>query len=64
MRVHDLGHTYASLAAQAGLSLPMIGALLGHTQAQTTARYSHLVGQPVHQAAVVVGEALERALGG
>ena len=30
-RVHDLRHTYASVLASAGLSLPMIGQLLGHT---------------------------------
>jgi integrase len=42
VRIHDLRHTYASLAAMAGHSLPIIGKLLGHTQAQTTARYAHL----------------------
>jgi integrase len=42
VRIHDLRHTYASLAAAAGHSLPVIGKLLGHTQAQTTARYAHL----------------------
>jgi integrase len=42
VRPYDLRHTYASLAADSGASLPMIGALLGHTQAQTTMRYVHL----------------------
>ena len=41
-RVHDLRHTYASLLASAGMSLPIIGALLGHSQPATTARYAHL----------------------
>ncbi len=41
-RLHDLRHNFASVAASNGASLPMIGALLGHTQAQTTARYAHL----------------------
>ena len=41
-RIHDLRHSYASLLASSGVSLPMIGALLGHTQVATTARYSHL----------------------
>ena len=40
--VHDLRHSYAAALASSGQSLPVIGALLGHTQAQTTARYSHL----------------------
>ncbi len=38
VRIHDLRHSFASFGAGAGLSLPMIGKLLGHTQAQTTAR--------------------------
>ena len=32
VRLHDLRHTYASVAARGGLSLPMIGALLGHSR--------------------------------
>ena len=43
MRIHDLRHSYASLAASGGASLLMIGKLLGHSQPQTTARYIHLV---------------------
>ena len=49
-RIHDLRHTYASVLASAGLSLPVIGALLGHTQPQTTARYSHLFDDPLRAA--------------
>jgi integrase len=41
-RLHDLRHAYASTLASAGLSLPVIGALLGHATPVTTARYSHL----------------------
>lgn len=54
-RVHDLRHTYASLLASAGLSLPIIGALLGHTQAQTTQRYAHFFDDPLRQATERVG---------
>lgn len=50
VRLHDLRHTFASVAAASGLSLPIIGALLGHKQTQTTARYAHLVGQPLLEA--------------
>lgn len=50
-RIHDLRHTYASVLAGAGLSLPIIGALLGHTQASTTKRYAHLADDPQRQAA-------------
>lgn len=64
VRLHDLRHTYAAIAARGGLSLPMIGALLGHTEPQTTQRYAHLVGNPVQAAAEQVGEAIRLALGG
>lgn len=50
VRIHDLRHTYASIAAMAGHSLPMIGRLLGHTQAQTTARYAHLADDTTRRA--------------
>ena len=55
VRVHDLRHTYASLLASAGFSLPMIGALLGHTQPGTTHRYAHLFDDPLRQATERVG---------
>jgi integrase len=42
VRIHDLRHTHASVGAGAGLGLPIIGKLLGHAQAATTARYAHL----------------------
>jgi integrase len=54
-RVHDLRHTYASILASHGLSLPIIGALLGHTQPQTTARYAHLLDDPLRAATERVG---------
>lgn len=55
VRLHDLRHTYASILASAGLSLPIIGALLGHTQTQTTARYAHLLDDPLRAATERVG---------
>ncbi len=55
VRIHDLRHTFASIAASNGLSLPIIGALLGHKQTQTTARYAHLIGQPLIDASEKVG---------
>jgi integrase len=61
VRLHDLRHTYASVLASAGLSLPVIGALLGHTQAATTNRYAHLLDDPLRAAteraaAIVTGK--------
>jgi integrase len=51
VRIHDLRHTYASNAVMQGLSLPMVGKLLGHTQIQTTMRYAHLADDHVREAA-------------
>jgi site-specific recombinase XerD len=42
-KIHDLRHSRASQLARNGASLPMIGALLGHSSPMLTARYSHLV---------------------
>ena len=63
IRIHDLRHSYASMGAGAGLSLPMIGALLGHKHASTTQRYAHLASDPVKQATERIGAQLETALG-
>jgi len=56
--LHDLRHSYASFGVSAGLTLPVLGALLGHTQAQTTSRYSHLMTDPLRAAVNVIGDAL------
>jgi integrase len=64
VRIHDLRHTFAANAASQGLSLPMIGKLLGHTQAQTTARYAHLAADPVRKANADVAKALAMSMKG
>lgn len=64
VRLHDLRHTFASFGASANLSLPMIGKLLGHTQAQTTARYAHLASDPVKHSADIVAKAVDAAMRG
>ena len=60
-RMHDLRHTFASIAASQGQSLPVIGAMLGHTQTQTTARYAHLFDDPLLAAAELVGASVFQA---
>jgi integrase len=62
VRLHDLRHSFASLGAGAGLGLPIIGALLGHTQAATTARYAHLATNPLKQANDLIGSRLAAAM--
>ena len=64
VRVHDLRHSFASVGAGAGLSLPIIGKLLGHTQAATTQRYAHLAADPVRQAADRISEEIAAAMSG
>ena len=59
VRVHDLRHTYASLAVQSGYSLPIISKMLGHADLKTTQRYAHLHDDPVNQAVDKIDQQLE-----
>jgi len=63
VRIHDLRHTYGAVAAMAGHSLPIIGRLLGHTQAQTTARYAHLADTTTRKAANEVDDMIGQFTG-
>ena len=62
VRLHDLRHTFASIGAGVGLGLPVIGALLGHTQAATTQRYAHLADDPLRQGVDLIGQKISDAL--
>ena len=57
-RIYDLRHSYASVGAGGGLSLLVIGKLLGHTQPRTTTRYAHLGDDPLKEAANKIGNAI------
>jgi integrase len=63
VRLHDLRHTHASFGASAGLGLPIIGKLLGHTQPSTTQRYAHLDIDPLRRASENIGSRLATAMG-
>jgi site-specific recombinase XerD len=49
-RLHDNRHTYASHLVSSGLSLEIVGRLLGHTTTTTTKRYAHLADDPLRAA--------------
>jgi site-specific recombinase XerD len=61
VRLHDLRHSFASVLASQGLSLPVIGALLGHGSPTTTARYNHLVGDVLRAATERAGAVITGA---
>jgi integrase len=62
VRLHDLRHSFASIGVAGGLTLPILGALLGHTQPATTARYAHLAADPLRQAADLIGSRIAAAM--
>jgi len=62
-RIHDLRHTFASIAVSNGQSLAIIGAMLGHTQHQTTMRYAHLYDTTLADAANAVSKAITSPTG-
>jgi integrase len=64
VRLHDLRHSFASIGVSSGDSLPIIGALLGHSNARTTERYTHLSRDPVRKAADRIALGIAEALGG
>jgi integrase len=62
VRLHDLRHTFASWGASSGMSLPIIGRLLGHQHPSTTQRYAHLGDDPVHRAGDTIAQVIATAL--
>ena len=61
LRIHDLRHSFASQLASGGASLPLIGALLGHSNPTTTDRYAHLFDDPLRAAVERVGAVIAAA---
>jgi integrase len=62
VRLHDLRHSFASLAAGRGVSLQMIGKLLGHRVPATTARYAHLARDHASSVNDDLGEVMKAAI--
>jgi len=63
IRFHDLRHTYASQLVSGGISLHIVGGLLGHTRSETTQRYAHIADEALREATTKFGAIVERADG-
>jgi integrase len=61
-RLHDFRHSFASVGVLAGMGLPIVGKLLGHSQAATTHRYSHLGIDPLRRAVNSIGDSISTAM--
>ena len=59
VRLHDLRHSYASMAIAQGETVLTIGRLLGHRNPETTLKYTHLSDAIVRDAVDTIGAVLE-----
>jgi integrase len=64
LRIHDLRHSFASVGAWSGLGLPVIGALLGHADSKTTARYAHIADDAARRGADAIAGQIASAMNG
>ena len=62
-RIHDNRHTHASQLVSSGMSLAIVGRLLGHTNPLTTQRYAHLADDPLREAAEIMAAKMELSTG-
>jgi integrase len=63
VRLHDLRHSFASVAVAGGSSLYLVGKVLGHEQASTTERYAHLADDPLRAVADKTAGQIAAAMG-
>lgn len=64
LRLHDLRHSHASLAINAGVSLSIIQGLLHHQSPVQTMRYSHIMNSTLRSASESVSDAVSKAIRG
>lgn len=62
VRIHDLRHSFATIAAQNGFTREVIGKLLGHRSSETTRRYAHLAESYIAQENDKIGQLLLAAM--
>ena len=63
VRLHDLRHSYVSIAVQNGIDLEAVGRLAGHKLPDTTRRYTHLNDACIAEAAEQVGSSIATMMG-
>ena len=64
VRIHDLRHSFASVAVSGGESLYLVGKLLGHSKSRSTERYAHFADEPLKAAANRAAGKIAAALNG
>ena len=64
LRLHDLRHSWASVAAMNGVDMVTIAKLLGHALVETTERYVHFSDRSVADAADRISSRISAALAG
>jgi integrase len=64
VRLHDLRHSFATVAVNSGDSLFLVGKVLGHKQARTTERYAHSQIDPLKAVADRTADSIAKALRG
>ena len=62
VRLHDLRHTYASIALQSKVNLYVLSRLLGHVEPETTLKYAHLSREDACLAASHVSKVLVKGM--
>ncbi|WP_160314374.1 site-specific integrase [Candidatus Rhodobacter oscarellae] len=58
VRLHDLRHTYASVAVTSGETVLAVGRLLGHRDPETTLKYAHHTEADAERASALMGTVL------
>jgi integrase len=63
LRIHDLRHSFATLAIQGGASLYDVQKLLGHSDISMTQRYAHMADESLQRATDNMAGVIDRAIG-